>query len=233
MSLAARGLTVTRGRARTLSDVSLEVGRGEALGVFGPSGAGKSTLLSALAGVTRARGAVLLGAEDVSGEPVERRVRRGLGYVPQGASVLFDLSAADNLVTALRLARRDGDPRAALDEVGLLGRAGVAARSLSGGERRRLEVARALALRPSVLLCDEPFAGLGPRDLELVRDVLARRVRGGLALVVTDHRVAEALELCDRALLLVDGAAVVEHPRGDFLRAPEVCDRYLVGAVAR
>lgn len=230
MILTARGLSVARGRALALADVSLSLAPGEALGVFGPSGAGKSTLLSALAGQAASRGEVRLGGVDVSREPVERRVRRGLGYVPQGASVLFDLSALDNLATVLRLARRGGDPRAALDEVGLLGRADVAARHLSGGERRRLEVARALALGPSVLLCDEPFAGLGPRDLELVRSVLAARVRGGLSLVVTDHRVAEALALCDRALLLVDGRVVVERPRGGFLGAPEVCDRYLSDA---
>lgn len=229
MILAARGVTVARGRVLALADVSVSVASGQALGVFGPSGAGKSTLLGALAGQIPSRGDVSLQGHDVTREPVERRVRRGLGYVPQGPSVLFDLSAEDNLATVLRVARRQGDPRASLEEVGLLGRADVAARDLSGGERRRLELARALSLSPAILLCDEPFAGLGPRDLELVRGVLARRVREGLALLITDHRVAEALALCDRALLLVDGRVIVERSRDEFLAAPEVCDRYLSG----
>ena len=227
MRLCAVGLTVTRGRSFALSNVSLSVGPGEALGVFGPSGAGKSTLLAALAGQLRADGALTLDGVDVTREPIERRARRGLGYVPQGASVLFDLTAEQNLATALALSKKQGDPVGLLDEVGLSARRSVAAASLSGGERRRLELARALALQPALLLCDEPFSGLGPRDLGVVERVLARRVAEGLSLVITDHRVREALVLCDRALLLLDGAVAVERPRETFLDAEEVNDRYL------
>ena len=152
--------------------------------------------------------------------------------MPQGPSVLFDLTAEENLAVVLSLANKPGDPSQLLGEVGLGARHHVKARHLSGGERRRLEIARALSLSPVVLLCDEPFAGLGPRDLDAVRAVLSRRVADGLALVITDHRVKEALAVCHDALLLVDGQVDVFCASEHFLDAAPVNDRYLSDASA-
>src|SRR5262249_13752705 len=139
-ALRAAGVTVTLGGAAVLRDVALEVRAGEILGVFGPSGAGKSTLFRALAGEERlAAGQVFLGGVEVTGLPLWQRARRGLGYVPQAPSVLWDLTVAENLAVLADLAGARPDP-GLLDELGLQGRAGVRAGSLSGGERRRLEL---------------------------------------------------------------------------------------------
>ena len=233
--LAAEGLSVRLGGAPVLHDLRLEVSAGEVLGIFGPSGAGKSTLFRALAGdEPLASGRVLLAGEDVSRLPLWKRARRGLGYVPQTPSVLWDLTVAENLAVFHRLAPRPRiDPAvghdggaALLAALGLAGRADVRADALSGGERRRLELARALVAEPRVLLCDEPFAAIDPQGAEgagaLLRGVAAR----GGAVVLADHHVAEALRLCDRAALLLGGELVVVGAPHEFCRDPRVRKHY-------
>lgn len=207
-----------------LRAVSLEVRPGEVLGVFGPSGAGKSTLFRALAGEERpAAGSVVLLGEDVTKKPLFSRARRGLGYLPQTPSVLWDLTVRDNLRVYLSLASRAAplDPQALAAELGLGARLDVLASALSGGERRRLELARALAGSPRVLLCDEPFAALDPHGARRVGEHLAALGRRGGAVLIADHHVSEALDLCHRAALLVEGEiALVTDPasfRGDPL----------------
>lgn len=228
-ALSAEDLCVVLGGAEILRGVSLAVEPGEIVGVLGPSGAGKSTLFRALAGELELRsGSVRLGAEDVSREPLWKRARRGLGYVPQTPSVLFDLDVKQNLHTyarAARVQRGSVDERAA--EVDLTGRLEVRARDLSGGERRRLELARALTAEPKVLLCDEPLAGVDPTGAQRIGRILQQRAEAGMAVLVADHRVGEALEFCQRVLLLLDGRIEVETPRDEFLDHPAVRRRYL------
>lgn len=226
MILAARGVSVRRANHVALRAFALELSAGEIVAVLGPSGAGKSTLLDALSGMIPHAGTVVLDGRDVSAEPAWKRARGGLGYVPQGPSVLGDLSVGENLGTFAKLAARGGSPSAVATEVGLDGKLDVLARDLSGGERRRLELARALVAAPRVLLCDEPFAGLAPRDLFAIASVLRARAAAGLAVVVSDHHVEEALALARRALLLVDGAIVAETPASAFLAHPDVIARY-------
>src|SRR5579883_3447308 len=166
--LAASGLKVTRGGKEVLRGVDVEARAGEVVGVLGPSGAGKSTLFRALVGeAPPEQGAVLLDGRDVTRQPLWRRARAGIGYVPQEPSVLWDLSVRDNLQTFQRVAGGAGmDVRAAAARVGLEERMAVRAGELSGGERRRLELARALVRAPRVLICDEPFAGVDPAAAE-------------------------------------------------------------------
>jgi len=227
--LRAENLSVRLGKQQILGDVSLDVAEGEVLGVLGPSGAGKSTLFRLLVGeLSPEHGRVFIGDRDVTREPLWRRARAGLGYVPQTASVLLDLTVARNIRSfeqVVGVGRRDAAERAR--EVGLEERLEVRARDLSGGERRRLELLRALIAEPSVLVCDEPLAGVDPALAARIGEVLRRQAERGAAVIVADHRVHEVIEFCDRALLLLDGRVEVICDPGEFLEHPAVRRRYL------
>jgi len=230
--IAAEGVTVEKGGRVVVRDVTVAVTEGEVLGVLGPSGAGKSTFFGALAGEeTLSAGRVLLEGRDVSRLPLWRRSRLGLGYIPQSPSVLWDLTVRDNLGTFLRVARggRPGDNelRDAAERVGLRDRLQVRAGALSGGERRRLEVARALATSPRVLVCDEPFAGVDPIGATHLGDLLRDLAMSGMSVLLADHHVEEALRVCTRALLLLDGAVATIAEPSAFREDPLVRGRYL------
>jgi lipopolysaccharide export system ATP-binding protein len=232
-ALEVRGLEVRRGPSLVVRGVGFVLQMSEIVGVLGPSGAGKSTLFAALSGELPAQqGDVLLAGASLRGLPTHERARRGLSYLPQGASVLHDLGARANLETFASLAlgarrARSLDLDAALACVNLTHRAEVRARDLSGGERRRLELARATLFSPRVLLADEPFTGMDPTSVNEVADLLRTLAHDGLAVLVSDHRAHEVLALASRALLLVDGVAAIEAPAADFLTHPLVTSRYL------
>ncbi|MCB9548634.1 MAG: LPS export ABC transporter ATP-binding protein [Myxococcales bacterium] len=210
--LVAAGLQRRFGRRAVVRDLHLAVAAGEIVALLGPNGAGKTTTFRMLAGLLRPHGGrVLLGGADVTTQPLWRRARAGLGYLPQEASVFRDLTVAANLDVALRdlppaerAARRDD----LLQRFGLAALAGARAHTLSGGERRRVEILRALAARPRVLLVDEPFAGLDPRAAEDIAAQLRRMAAEGVAVVITDHRVRQAFQACDRVDILADGVVL-------------------------
>jgi lipopolysaccharide export system ATP-binding protein len=234
--LVARGLCASLGGHAVLRGVDLEARAGEVLGVLGPSGAGKSTLFRAIVGEAPPEaGAVLLEGVDVTAEPLWRRARRGMGYVPQSPSVLWELSVEENLEAFARIAGRE-HPRArwgreesqrAAARVGLEGRLAVRAGDLSGGERRRLELARAITRPPKVLVCDEPFAGVDPVGAAALGSLLAEVAKNGAAVLLADHHVAEALRVCTQALLLLDGEVAAVAPASEFAEHPLVRGRYL------
>jgi lipopolysaccharide export system ATP-binding protein len=227
--LSARGVRVLRDGKAIVRDVDLEARAGEVLGVLGPSGAGKSTLFRVLVGDSPgSAGTVHLGPDDVTGWPLWKRARAGVGYVPQGPSVLWDLTVRQNLEAYRRIARLEsGDPLAAARRVGLEHRLDVRAGELSGGERRRLELARAITRAPRVLVCDEPFAGVDPLGAEHLGQLLVGLARTGATVLLADHHVEEALRVCTRALLLLDGAVAVDAPVPAFRDHPLVRGRYL------
>jgi lipopolysaccharide export system ATP-binding protein len=225
----AKGVRVIRGGKAILRGVDLEACPGEVLGLLGPSGAGKSTLFRVLVGEsTPDAGRVMLFGADATRWPLWQRARAGVGYVPQGPSVLWDLSVRENLITFRKIAGLPPqDARLAASVVGLEERLEVRAGELSGGERRRLELARAVTREPKVLICDEPFAGVDPGGAERLGELLRGLADRGTAVLLADHHVTEALRVCTRALLLLDGTIAVSSLAADFPDHPLVRGRYL------
>jgi lipopolysaccharide export system ATP-binding protein len=228
--LAALGLRVVRGGKLLLRDVDVTLRRGVVLGVLGPSGAGKSTLFRALVGEIAAdAGSVSFLGEDVTRAPLWVRARAGLGYVPQTPSVLLDLTVRDNVATFQRIALGEvRDVTAAAKRVDLGEKLDVRAGDLSAGERRRLELARAITREPKALVCDEPFAGVDPAGASRIGELLRALAKdSGVAVVLADHHVAEALRVCDSASLLLDGAIALTDEPGAFEAHELVRGRYL------
>jgi lipopolysaccharide export system ATP-binding protein len=226
-------LRVVRGSRAILRDIDIEVCAGEVVGILGPSGAGKSTVFRALVGdLDLDAGSVHLDGEDVTRWPLWRRARAGIGYIPQEPSVLWDLTVRQNLATFDRIVGRPRDGRLhdvgdAAARVGLAERLEVRAGELSAGERRRLEFARAITRPPRVLLCDEPFAGVDPAGAAHLGGLLAGIAVEGAAVLLADHHVVEALRVCSRAVLLLDGAIATSAAPGEFRNDPVVRQRYL------
>ncbi len=231
--LVARSLAKHyRGRT-VLRDVSLAVHRGEAVGLLGPNGAGKTTCFYIITGLIAAdRGQVLLDDADVTALAMHRRARRGIGYLPQEASIFRGLNVEDNIRSVLQIAEPDRDRREALLDQ-LLGEFALthlrhsAALALSGGERRRVEIARALAANPSFILLDEPLAGIDPINVGEIRDLVGQLKQRGLGVLITDHNVRDTLEIIDRAYILHDGAVLREGTPAEIVADPAVRRVYL------
>lgn len=230
LTLEAEDVVVSLGGAAVVRGVTLVLAPSEVLGILGPSGAGKTTLFRALVGeVPLAGGRIRLGDHDASREPLWRRARRGLGYVPQVPSVLWDLTVERNLETfeSLVPGHRSLGAKVWAEAVELDQRRHVRAGDLSGGERRRLELARALLARPKILVCDEPFAGIDPLGAERLGALLRRQAELGMGVILADHHVDEALQICDRAALLLDGRIETSGTPDAFRQDPLVVGRYL------
>ena len=214
--LRTEGLTKSYRRRRVVDRVSIEISEGEIVGLLGPNGAGKTTSFRMVVGmITPDAGKVVFHDKDVTRMPMYRRARAGMGYLAQEPSVFRRLSALDNVLAVLE-AR--GEPRKTrrelaeqlLEELQLSHLSGALAETLSGGERRRLEVSRALATKPTLLLLDEPFAGVDPITVEEIQKILKELVARGIAILITDHNVAETLRISDRAYILESGRVIAE-----------------------
>jgi len=194
-----------------LTDVSVSVGKGEVIGLLGPNGAGKTTCFYSVMGLVKPdSGRIMLDGEDITGLPMYRRAILGLGYLPQETSIFRGLSVEKNISTVLELSVPDAEVRKArldqlLDEFGLPRLRDSPAMALSGGERRRAEIARALAANPSIMLLDEPFAGIDPISIADIRDLVKDLRTRGIGVLITDHNVRETLEIVDRAYIIYDG----------------------------
>ena len=194
-----------------LSDVSVSVARGEVVGLLGPNGAGKTTCFYSVMGLVKPdAGRIMLDGQDITGLPMYRRAILGLGYLPQETSIFRGLSVAGNIAAVLELSEPDPAARALrldqlLDDFGLTRLRDAPAMALSGGERRRAEIARALAADPSIMLLDEPFAGIDPISIADIRDLVIALKKRGIGVLITDHNVRETLEIVDRAYIIYDG----------------------------
>jgi lipopolysaccharide export system ATP-binding protein len=215
---------VFRGR-RVVTDVSLTVRSGEIVGLLGPNGAGKTVTFYMISGILKPdAGVIRIGGEDVTNMPMTKRARRGLGYLPQERSVFRHLTAEENVALVYECHgehRRDAMFRARklLTKFGLAGRGDVPASRLSGGEQRRLEVARATASSPRIVLFDEPFAGIDPLTIEMLHAMIVDFKRAGVGVLLTDHNVMETFTLCDRACVLFDGRVIAEGTSDELTRS--------------
>ncbi len=194
-----------------LTDISLSVGKGEVFGLLGPNGAGKTTCFYSIMGLVRPdAGRILMDGVDVTRLPMYRRAILGLGYLPQETSIFRGMTVQQNINCVLELNEPDEQTRAAelerlLDEFGLTRLRASPAMALSGGERRRAEIARALAAKPSIMLLDEPFAGIDPLSIGDIRDLVKDLKARGIGVLITDHNVRETLDIVDRACIIYGG----------------------------
>lgn len=232
--LSGKDLVQVYGSVRAVDGVSLSIAPGEIVGLLGPNGAGKTTTFYLLVGLLFPKeGQVFLDGTDITHEPLHRRARHGIGYLPQEPSVFRTLTVEENLLAVLEihgLSAAAARARTAemLEEMGLTHRATLAAGNLSGGERRRLEIARALVLDPKILLLDEPFAGIDPLQVAEIQTVLRDlRARRGIGVLITDHNVRETLDLVDRAFILADGRILCEGDAKSLVEHPEARRIYL------
>lgn len=232
--LTARGLMRRYGRRQVVNGVNLHLNRGEIVALLGPNGAGKTTSFYMMVGFVQPNaGKIFLDGQDVTKWPMHRRARHGLGYLAQEPSAFRKMSVRDNLLSILEfqpLTREEREERAEglLDEFGLTHLAGHRADTLSGGERRRLEIARSLTTDPAYILLDEPFTGVDPKSIReiqlLIRDLRERR---GLGVLLTDHSVRETLAIADRVALMFDGAVRFDGTPAEFAEDEDVRNYYL------
>ncbi len=214
-------------------NVSLRLNRGEVAGLLGPNGAGKTTCFYMITGLIQADyGHIYLDGEDITAQPMYQRARLGVGYLPQEASIFRGMSVDENVMAVVELHERN--PKKAQDEVDrLLDELRIShlktapAASLSGGERRRCEIARALASEPAFMLLDEPFAGIDPLAIADIRDVIGYLRDRGIGMLITDHNVRETLDIIDRASIIHSGEVLFEGSPQEILADPEVRRVYL------
>lgn len=231
--LETQGLVKVYGKKRVVDGVDLRVDAGEVVGLLGPNGAGKTTSFYMIVGLVAAtRGTVHYGGRDITSLPMYKRSRLGIGYLPQEPSVFRNLTVYDNLLAiaeTLKISRKERIEKVErhLSELGLEGLEKQKAFTLSGGERRRLEIARALVTDPKFLLMDEPFAGVDPISVSEVQEIVRGLRDKGIGILITDHNVRETLSVVDRAYLLHDGNVLVEGQREVLINDPKARKFYL------
>ena len=234
LTLEARSLAKRYRRRRVVDGVDLAVNAGEVVGLLGPNGAGKTTSFYMIVGLIAAdAGQIMLDGADITHRPMHARARRGLSYLAQEASVFRKLTARDNLLAVLEMragsSRDDSRQRCdeLLDELGIGHVADSLALSLSGGERRRLEIARALAVEPKVMLLDEPFAGVDPIAVGDIKSIISHLRDRRIGVLITDHNVRETLDICDRAYIINAGRVIAAGSPAALLQDPQVRAVYL------
>jgi lipopolysaccharide export system ATP-binding protein len=231
--LAVHGIEKSFGSRQVVRGVSLYVRRGEAVGLLGPNGAGKTTVFYMITGLIKAdRGHIHLDGWDVTALPMYQRARLGIGYLPQEASIFRGLNVEDNIRAVLEVIepnrrRREAELDSLLEEFSITRLRKTPTIALSGGERRRVEIARALATRPNYMLLDEPFAGIDPIAVGDIRTLVRHLTQRGIGVLITDHNVRETLGLTDRAYIVYSGQVLTEGDPDEIVNNPDVRRLYL------
>ena len=231
--LEVRSIAKAYDRKAVLHDVSLEVSRGEVVGLLGPNGAGKTTCFYSVMGLVKPdSGRIFLDGQDITELPMYRRAILGLGYLPQETSIFRGLTVEQNIAAVLEVAEPDKESRARrleqlLGEFGITDLRDAPAMALSGGERRRCEIARALAATPSIMLLDEPFAGIDPISINDIRELIGELKKRNIGVLITDHNVRETLDIVDRACIIYGGQVLFAGSPEDLVRDPNVRRLYL------
>ncbi|MCH8220310.1 MAG: LPS export ABC transporter ATP-binding protein [Proteobacteria bacterium] len=232
--LVATGLTKSYRSRCVVADVSIEVSEGEVVGLLGPNGAGKTTAFYMIVGLIPCdRGRIMLDDTDLTGLPLHKRAQLGLGYLPQEASIFRKLTVEQNISAILELrtnldrASRESELEELLEDLHIAPVRNSLGISLSGGERRRVEIARALAARPRFILLDEPFAGVDPISVLDIQRVITQLTERNIGVLITDHNVRETLGICKRAYILHQGKVIAEGDTDDILSSREVREVYL------
>lgn len=234
LTIHTRNLIKTYGSRTVVRNVSFDVSQGEIVGLLGPNGAGKTTSFYQVVGLVKPdSGNVLLGDQDITKLPMYKRAQLGIGYLPQEASVFRKLSVEDNILAVLEMtklskAEQKNKLESLLDEFRLQHVRKNNGDTLSGGERRRTEIARSLAVNPKFILLDEPFAGVDPIAVEDIQEIIAKLKYKNIGILITDHNVNETLSICDRAYLLIDGS-IFKHGTADELASDEQVRRLYLG----
>lgn len=231
--LSAEHLQKTYGRRRVVDDVSFEVGTGEVVGLLGANGAGKTTSFYMLVGLESAeKGSVQMNGRDITGLPMYLRARLGLGYLPQEASIFRKMTGEQNILAVLetmplKRAERFERLNELLSEFGIEHVRRTRGDALSGGERRRVEIARCLATDPQFILLDEPFAGIDPLAIDDIREIILYLKGQGIGIFITDHNVRETLSITDRAYIMTEGHILRSGPPASLVEDPDVRRLYL------
>ncbi len=231
--LEERSIAKPYDRRAVLHDVSLQVSRGEVVGLLGPNGAGKTTCFYSIMGLVKPdSGRILLDDQDITDLPMYRRAILGIGYLPQETSIFRGMSVEQNILAVLEVSEPDRGTRFArleklLGEFGLTGLRDSPALALSGGERRRCEIARSLAADPSIMLLDEPFAGIDPISISDIRDLVRELKQRDIGVLITDHNVRETLDIVDRACIIYDGQVLFQGTPQALVADHEVRRLYL------
>ncbi|WP_313346396.1 LPS export ABC transporter ATP-binding protein [Stenotrophomonas sp.] len=232
--LVAKGLRKRYKQREVVKDFGLTLDAGEVVGLLGPNGAGKTTCFYMIVGLVEAdAGSIVLDGKDITADPMYTRAKQGVGYLPQEPSVFRKLSVADNIRLVLELredldkAGREKELNSLLDELQINHVADQMGASLSGGERRRCEIARALAARPRLILLDEPFAGVDPISVGEIQRIVTHLKQRGIGVLITDHNVRETLGICDRAYILNEGSVLAQGAPDAILDNADVRRVYL------
>jgi lipopolysaccharide export system ATP-binding protein len=231
--LEVRSIAKSYDRRAVLHDVSLDVHRGEVVGLLGPNGAGKTTCFYSVMGLVKPdSGRIFLDGQDITELPMYRRAILGLGYLPQETSIFRGMTVEQNIMAVLEISEPNRDVRSArleqlLDEFGIKALRDSPAMALSGGERRRCEIARALAAHPTIMLLDEPFAGIDPISIADIRELVRELKSRGIGVLITDHNVRETLDIVDRACIIYDGQVLFAGTPEALVADAEVRRLYL------
>ena len=233
-TLRAQHLAKSYGPRQVVEDVSLSINSGQIVGLLGPNGAGKTTCFYMIVNLVNAdEGSILIDDEDITDLPMHGRAKKGIGYLPQEASIFRKLTVANNILAILEtrkelsLAQRKEKLESLLDEFHIQHIRDSLGMALSGGERRRVEIARALAADPAFILLDEPFAGVDPISVGDIKSIIKQLKKRGLGVLITDHSVRETLDICEKAYIVGNGHIIAEGSADEVLANQQVKDIYL------